>query len=132
MFTYDLPRSAVEHETPSPLELLELVPPSDAEIIRAADCAEEPVFVLRLSRPLSPDERRVVVLELPNATLHDEDDPRLTLSVDPDQVIQRPQAIRTIVEGISTVAVTMRRAEVELFAECASAAAVVNQLLART
>jgi hypothetical protein len=130
MFTYDLPRAAVQQPALALLELVELVPPSDAEIIRAADCAEQPRFVLRLSRPLSPDERRVVVLELPNATLHDQDDPRLTLSVAPDQVIQRPQAVQTIVEGISTVAVTMRRAEVELFAECTRAAAVVNGLVA--
>jgi hypothetical protein len=130
MFTYDLPRSAVNGGPRPVLELLEVVPPSVDEITKAADSAEEPRFVLRLSRPLSPDERRVVALELPNATLHADDDPRLTLSVAPDHLIRRPEAIQTIVQGISTVAGTMRQAEANLFTECASAAAAVNELLA--
>jgi hypothetical protein len=75
------------------------------------------------------DERRVVALELPNAILHDDDDPHLTVSVAPDYVIERPHALQTIVQGISSVTIRMRRAEVELLAECASAAFAVNELL---
>lgn len=129
MSTHDEPRSFDQDATTPQLKLLECVPPSVIEIIRAADSAEEPKFLLRLNRPLSADERRVVALELPNATLHDKDDPHLTLSVAPDHVIERPQALQTIVQGISTVTITMRRAEVELLAECEGAAVAVNELL---
>ena len=111
------------------LELLEFVPPSVEEIALAADAAEEPRFLLRLNRPLSADERRVVALEVPNAILHDDDDPMLTLAVAPDQILERPQAIQTIVRGISSVALTLCRAEADLLAECASAAEAVNRLL---
>jgi hypothetical protein len=129
MSTHDEARSSDHDETIPQLKLVECVPPSVAEIIRAADSAEEPNFLLRLNRPLSADERRVVALELPNATLHDNGDPHLTLSVDPDHVIERPHALQTIVQGISSVTITMRRAEVELLAECEGAALAVNELL---
>ena len=129
MSTYQSSQSSDPDATMPLLELVECVPPSVAEIVDAADSAREPRFVLRLSRPLNPDERRVVALELPNAALHGHDDPHLTLSVAPEQVIQRPQAIRTILGGISSVAVAMRIAEVALLAECRGAADVVNEML---
>ena len=129
MSTHDKPRSPDKDGTIPLLKLLECLPPSVAEIVKAADSAAEPRFLLRLNRPLTPDERRVVALELPNATLHHADDPHLTLAVGPDQVIERPQAIQMIVRGISSVAITLRRSEVELLAECEGAALAVNELL---
>jgi hypothetical protein len=131
MSTHVEPRFSDPGPTIPLLKILECVPPSVAEIVRAADSAEEPRFLLRLNRPLNADERRVVTLELPNATLHGENDPYLTLSVNPDHLIARPQALQTIVQGISSVTITMRRAEVELLAQCEAAAVAVNGLIDR-
>jgi hypothetical protein len=112
-----------------PLGLLELIAPSTDEINRATDANEDPIFTLRLSRPLSQYERRVVALELPTASLHGELDASIGLGLIPSQLATRPQGVLIIVAGISSVATELRAAELEMRVKTRLAAEAVNFLL---
>jgi hypothetical protein len=114
-----------------PLCLVELVAPLPSEISRATDANEDPVFTLRLNRPLTPYERRVVALELPAAWLHDDLSATIGLGLVPSQLANRPQGVLIIVAGISAVASALRAAELETKTKSNLAAEAVNFLLNR-
>jgi hypothetical protein len=126
-----LTAAPVSAETLEQLRLVELIPPPASEITRATDANEDPVFTLLLSRPLTFDERRVVALELPTARLHDESAASMSLGLIPSQLATRPQGVMIIVAGISSVAIAMRAAELEMRTKTQMAAEAVNSLLTR-